>query len=337
MNLIELKDDLGAADTFRFFEEKLGAGIWRYDVAARRMQWSHGFYQLLGLTPGAVVPSSDEIRRRIHPDDRELTRDLDDVLTGGLPIGRDLRIVRPDGRLRWVCSEAELLLGAHGEPAFVLGVALDVTKREASQLQRTLERYNALTQAVEGQLWIAGSDGRIKALMNPNAAPESGPKLDVGHSLVDLLPEEDRDAALKTWSELAATGRPYEVKHRFRQSDGTYRWFRCSVAPVTTANGLVREWIGISIDVHDKMPPRPSASRLTGAQMRAARGLLKWSVRDLARHSGISPAIIRRLEEYDGTPPLSDNSLSELLRSTLSGAGIEFLFPEFGKPGLRPR
>jgi len=100
------------------------------------------------------------------------------------------------------------LLGAHGEPAFVLGIAVDVTERESSRSLRALERYNALTQLVEGQLCIAGSDGRVKALPNPKAAPESGPKLDFGHSWVDLLPEEDRDTALKTWSELAATGRP---------------------------------------------------------------------------------------------------------------------------------
>jgi hypothetical protein len=239
--------------------------------------------------------------------------------------------------MRWARCQAEVLLGAHGEPAFVLGIAVDVTERESSRSLRALERYNALTQLVEGQLWIAGSDGRVKAFPNPKAAPESRPKLGFGHSWVDLLPEEDRHTALKSWSELAATGRPFEVELRLRQSDGAYRWSRCSVAPVTTANGVVQEWIGMSVDVHDRMRPRPSASRLTGAQMRAARGLLNWSVRDLARHSGISPAVIRRLEEYDGAPPLSDNSLSEILERALSEAGIEFTFPEVGKPGLRPR
>jgi hypothetical protein len=138
---------------------------------------------VVGIDPRGVVPSIDEIKRRIHPDDRELTRDLDDILTGALPIGRDLRIIRPDGRMRWARCQAEVLLGAHGEPAFVLGIAVDVKKRESSRSLRTLERNNALTQVVEGQLWIAGSDGRVKALPNPKAALEGRPKLAFGHTV----------------------------------------------------------------------------------------------------------------------------------------------------------
>jgi PAS fold len=89
----------------------------------------------------------------------------------------------------------------------------------------------------EGQLWTARSDGRAEGFMNQKAAPEIRPRFDVGHTWVNLLPGKDRDAALKTWSESTATARPSEVEHRFRQSDGTYRWFRCRVEPVTTANG----------------------------------------------------------------------------------------------------
>jgi len=37
-------------------------------------------------------------------------------------------------------------------------------------------------------------------------------------------------------------------------------------------------------------------ARLTGAACRAARGILKWSVRDLAREAGVSPTTVNMLE-----------------------------------------
>ncbi|WP_245473873.1 helix-turn-helix domain-containing protein [Bradyrhizobium zhanjiangense] len=74
---------------------------------------------------------------------------------------------------------------------------------------------------------------------------------------------------------------------------------------------------------------------MTGAQLRAARGMLNWSVKQLAARTGISAAVIRRLEEQNGLLRLPDETLTTLC-ATLSSAGIEFIFGA-GKPGVRPR
>ena len=89
---------------------------------------------------------------------------------------------------------------------------------------------------------------------------------------------DERGAALKSWATSAETGRRYHVEHRLRQPDGSYRWFRCMAVPVMDSEGGIREWIGISIDVHhEKLLSRHvSASKLTGAQIRGARGMLNW-------------------------------------------------------------
>ncbi|KGJ71531.1 hypothetical protein BJA5080_07998 [Bradyrhizobium diazoefficiens SEMIA 5080] len=71
-----------------------------------------------------------------------------------------------------------------------------------------------------------------------------------------------------------------------------------------------------------------------GAESRT--GMLNWSVKQLAERSGLSCAVIRRLEEYNDTPPASDDLL-QTLWITFAGAGIEFTFPLVGKPGVRPQ
>jgi len=321
-------------------EGKLGAGIWRYDVLTRQMFWSRGFHELLGLNPGSISPSLEEFNQRIHPDDRSLRRDVDDMLFDGLPLERDLRIIRPNGRLRWVHDQAEVLLNDAGEPAKIIGVTLDITKHyeELQPLKAGIERHDALIRLVEGLVWTASSDGRITSLPNWKAAGHDGPRLVYGHGWLDLLHEEERDAGLQSWSAAVETGRPYKVEHRLLQPAGDYRWFRCSAVPILTPEGSIQEWMGTSIDVHDRKLLEFSAapSRLTGTQMRAARGILNWSVRRLAEQAGVSPGVVRRLEEYDGALPESDESL-EVFRKALSDAGVELLFPRVGKPGVRPR
>jgi transcriptional regulator with XRE-family HTH domain len=67
---------------------------------------------------------------------------------------------------------------------------------------------------------------------------------------------------------------------------------------------------------------------ITGAQIRMARGYLRWSVRDLADASGISSATIKRMEEVDTTPTsLADNLVK--IQKAFEAAGLEFI-PENG-------
>jgi PAS domain-containing protein/DNA-binding Xre family transcriptional regulator len=249
----------------------------------------------------------------------------------------EFRIIRPNRALRWIRIQSETFLSSAGEPESVLGVAIDITEQRKSlqPLKIYESRYMAFTQVADGLLWVGSQDGRITALLNAENQPDAHQFF--GKGWVDLLPEEERDAALRIWAAAAETGQPYDIEHRLRQSDGSYRWYHCRAVPVPNADGGIREWLGISTDVHQQRVSIQQAapSRLTGAQLRAARGMLNWSVKQLAARTGISAAVIRRLEEQNGLLRLPDETLTNLC-DTLSSAGIEFIFGA-GKPGVRPR
>jgi transcriptional regulator with XRE-family HTH domain len=75
---------------------------------------------------------------------------------------------------------------------------------------------------------------------------------------------------------------------------------------------------------------------LTSAQIRAARGLLRWSAEDLARRSLLSVATIRRAElTEDETSMTAANDLA--VRRALEAAGVEFIDDNGGGPGVRLR
>lgn len=69
---------------------------------------------------------------------------------------------------------------------------------------------------------------------------------------------------------------------------------------------------------------------ITSAQIRAARGILNWSRKDLAEHSGVSFASMMRLESFKGVPASNFKTL-ESIKQAFEKAGVEFIgTPESG-------
>jgi transcriptional regulator with XRE-family HTH domain len=71
-----------------------------------------------------------------------------------------------------------------------------------------------------------------------------------------------------------------------------------------------------------------------GAQIRAARALLRWSAADLVRESGVSHATIHRAETVNGKTAMTLANASAVRRA-LEVAGIELLDDNGGGPGAR--
>jgi hypothetical protein len=73
---------------------------------------------------------------------------------------------------------------------------------------------------------------------------------------------------------------------------------------------------------------------ILGAQMRAARALLRWAAADLVRESGVSLATIHRAESVDGKTAMTFANASAIRRA-LENAGVELIEENGGGPGAR--
>jgi hypothetical protein len=76
--------------------------------------------------------------------------------------------------------------------------------------------------------------------------------------------------------------------------------------------------------------------RLSSAQLRAARALLRWSAADLAQRSKVGVATIRRVEVIEGHLPVTLPN-EAALRRALEDGGVEFIDENGGGPGVRLR
>src|SRR3984893_8064786 len=65
-------------------------------------------------------------------------------------------------------------------------------------------------------------------------------------------------------------------------------------------------------------------TKITSAQIRAARGLLNWSARELSERSGVSQSTIHRAERAEGRPTMHEHGLAAI-KVALERYGVEFL------------
>lgn len=340
-SVIVFEGDTGSDRTLHFLEEKACAGIWSLDFATGKMVWSDGFYQLLGLRPGSVEPSYSTIAQLMHPDDRRPAGELDRIVNEGLPLDRELRIIQPNGKLRWFANRSEVQVDKAGAPLRAFGILVDITQQRELALARDAceSRLRALVTASNSFVWTADAGGNLQDIRNWREMRGDSPAPFLGTGWIDFVHPDDRDRTWKAWKEAVSYKRDFSVEHQIRQPDGSYRWMQSRATPIMLEQGTVREWVGILFDIHDRKVWSDSSdaasSPLTGAQIRAARGIVNWSVRELSEAARVSSSTIRRLEEWNDAAATPEPSLVSI-RAALEAAGVEFLFPPTGKPGVRP-
>ena len=110
----------------------------------------------------------------------------------------------------------------------------------------------AFIAGVPALAWTARPDGSPE-FFNQRFCEYSGlsPDRNLG-GWKSTLHSGDVEGFEKWWQGLQATLQPGQTEARFRRSDGEYRWFEISAAPVYDEQGNLIRWCGINIDIDDR-------------------------------------------------------------------------------------
>jgi PAS domain S-box-containing protein len=110
-------------------------GNWEYEVEEDRARWSDEMYRIFGFSPSEFVPTYKAYLSLLHPDDKEfMRRSVREALyRGGQRRDIEYRIVRPDGAVRSVYTEYEVLRDESGKPKRLVGTVHDVTERKRAE------------------------------------------------------------------------------------------------------------------------------------------------------------------------------------------------------------
>jgi PAS domain S-box-containing protein len=124
-------------------------GFWEFENAKDRTYWSNRLRQILGVENSAISASISNQLALVHPSDRYWVEDsYQRTLSGASPtFDIEYRIIRPDGKTRWIHDRGKAEKHENGNVARVAGAVADITdrivrKRERDAALDALERQN---------------------------------------------------------------------------------------------------------------------------------------------------------------------------------------------------
>ena len=129
---IELRE---REERFSMAAESADIGAWDLNVLAGQLQWSDRSRAMFGLASDQDL-SKFSVLELVHPEDRQrvdraIHAALDSQGTGRYRI--EHRILRPDGKIRWVVAKGQAFFQGHGSDRRALrfiGTVLDITDRK---------------------------------------------------------------------------------------------------------------------------------------------------------------------------------------------------------------
>ena len=183
-------------------------GSWDWNVITDEIIWSDEEYRLFGFAPRSFAPTHERYLAAIHPDDRSKTVAwMSAVVANKQASELDIRVVRPNGEVRALHSQATVHLDDTGDVLRLVGISQDVTEREQSEekLKRSEERYRTLFEANPLPMWIYDLETLSFLEVNDAAISHYGYRREefLAMTIADIRPTADRPALLAAVAQAA--------------------------------------------------------------------------------------------------------------------------------------
>ena len=192
----------------------------------------------------------------VHPDDLdEIGRIFDLVLAKPGPTKPIwVRVAHADGSWRWFEAIANNLLD---EPAVggIVVHARDVTEQHdaAQALRRSERRYRGIVEDQSELICRYQADTTLTFVNEAYARDHDRSVKDlVGTRFLEVIPEEDREFALKMIASLTPENPVVTYVHRVRTVDGDIRWHQWTDRVVLDDEGGIAEYQAVGRDITDQ-------------------------------------------------------------------------------------
>ncbi|MEP2775856.1 MAG: ATP-binding protein [Luteolibacter sp.] len=123
-------------ERLRFTLKATGVGRWFNELPLGDLNWDARTREIFWVPPG-VAPTVELFFERLHPDDREATREaMEHSIASGETYDIEHRVIDPEsGAVRWVRSQGMPSFHDDGTPSRFDGINYDITPQKASEAE----------------------------------------------------------------------------------------------------------------------------------------------------------------------------------------------------------
>jgi PAS domain S-box-containing protein len=131
-------------------------GSWESDLKTGVTIWSDEMYRIFGWDKNSELPNMSTQISFLHPEDAEyVLNNIKKTAEGGGDFDMEHRTVRPDGSIRIIHSQGQLIRNHLGEPEKLIGVLHDITKVKQAEEQIRQHEARMAEEKVNHQRQIA--------------------------------------------------------------------------------------------------------------------------------------------------------------------------------------
>jgi PAS domain S-box-containing protein len=171
------------------------------------------------------------------------------------PFEGETRIRRFDGQYRWFRIRKAPLLDERGTVVHWYGTGHDIEdlKRAEERIRQNEGELRTIIETIPACVVTALPDGSLD-FVSQSFLGQAGLTKEqwLGSGWMTLIHPDDLDRLAENWREALETGRPIEQEARYRQADGSYRWFLGRNVPLRDENGNIVKWYGTLHDIEDR-------------------------------------------------------------------------------------
>jgi PAS domain S-box-containing protein len=161
------QEKLQRSEAYLAEAEKLThTGTWAWDPRTQKVLYcSQEMFRIFGLDPRESLPTRENFRQRIHPEDRDwVKKRFEKSLRKRVDGFAEYRVLLPDGTVRHINASGHPVLDQDGKLIEFVGTAVDVTERKRTELER--RRLALLVEQAADLMAISDLSGGTPIYLN---------------------------------------------------------------------------------------------------------------------------------------------------------------------------
>ncbi|WP_146260504.1 PAS domain-containing sensor histidine kinase [Algoriphagus chordae] len=231
-----------------------GLGVWEFNLKTKESIISNRCNEIIGVSDLKKI-SNAQLMEKFHSEDLDTVKLAYEKAYKTGSLFYECRVLRDDSERCWIEVRGKVFFDQNNEPERIVGTIRDITEEKNFHklLLEREEKFRLLADSLPQIIWTSDSEGKVN-YYNQAIYDFTGLSADElsKDGWVQMVHPDDRKKNIEKWTQSISSGKDYHFEHRFRKSDGTYRWQLSRAIPQRDDQGNIKMWVGSSTDIQDQ-------------------------------------------------------------------------------------